>query len=250
MLPRQSFPWLYHAHHILHLEDLSFWLDLAAQQGDPILELGCGSGRVLLPLARAGHRVHGLDNDPGMLAVLNQNLTPDLQPPVHVLQADLTAFHLGIQFALILMSCNTFSTLPANKRLSTLALVRQHLLPGGLFAASLPNPAVTRHLPRNADPEVEETFPHPLDGEPVQVSSAWERTSHHFIIHWHYDHLLPDGRVERQSAQARHYLTSTETYLEELSATSMKVMHLYGDFDRSAYTSVSPYLILVAQVPP
>ncbi len=250
MLNHRSFPWLYHAHHILQLKDLSFWLDLAALQGDPILELGCGTGRVLLSLAKAGHRAYGLDNDSGMLAVLDQNLTSDLQSSVYFFQADLTAFHLGIQFALILLPCNTFSTLRASKRLSTLALVRQHLLPGGLFAASLPNPSVTRHLPQHADPEVEETFPHPVDGEPVQVSSAWERTAHHFIIHWHYDHLLPDGRVERQSAQVHHFLTSTTTYLEELNAAGMEVTHLYGDFDTSQYTSDSPYLILVAQVPP
>ena len=49
-------PSVYHAHHNRHLEDLPFWLDLAAQTGDPLLELGCGTGRVLIPLAQAGYR--------------------------------------------------------------------------------------------------------------------------------------------------------------------------------------------------
>ncbi len=57
------FPLFYHAQHQNYLEDLPFWLGLAATQGSPILELGCGSGRVLLPLALAGHRVLGIDND-------------------------------------------------------------------------------------------------------------------------------------------------------------------------------------------
>ena len=58
------FPQLYHAHHNRSLEDLPFWLELAAQAGDPILELGCGTGRVLIPLAQAGYHTIGLDNDP------------------------------------------------------------------------------------------------------------------------------------------------------------------------------------------
>ena len=69
-LPNKSakmLPLLYHAHHNRYKEDLPFWLELAARHGDPVLELGCGSGRVLLALAQDGYQVYGLDNDPGML---------------------------------------------------------------------------------------------------------------------------------------------------------------------------------------
>ena len=61
------FPELIHAHHNRHLEDLPFWLDLAGETGDPLLELGCGTGRLLVPLGQAGHRVIGVDHDPAML---------------------------------------------------------------------------------------------------------------------------------------------------------------------------------------
>jgi ubiquinone/menaquinone biosynthesis C-methylase UbiE len=47
------FPQLYHIHHNAHTEDLPFWLKLAQQQGGPVLELGCGTGRVLIPLIQA-----------------------------------------------------------------------------------------------------------------------------------------------------------------------------------------------------
>jgi len=55
-------------------EDLDYWLDLAEEHGDPILELGCGTGRVLLNLARRGHAITGLDNSPDMLARLQAKL--------------------------------------------------------------------------------------------------------------------------------------------------------------------------------
>ena len=241
------FPLLYHAHHSLHKEDIPFWMELAALQGSPLLELGCGTGRVLLPLAQAGYLVYGMDNDAGMLAILRMNQAPALQPRVNVLIADLAGFHLQKRFALILLPCNTFSTLTPAQRQSMLTCVAWHLSPAGVFAASLPNPSLLKSLPAHAEPEVEEVFPHPLDGEPVQVSSAWKRTARHINLYWHYDHLLPDGRVERTSGKAQHSLVPAETYLEELRREGFVDVQLYGDFDGSDYTPNAPNLIVVAK---
>jgi SAM-dependent methyltransferase len=239
---------LYHAHHNRHLEDLPFWLELGRRYNGPILELGCGSGRVLLPLARQGYDVVGLERDPEMLTVLRQNLTPDLARRVQLVQGDMASFNLGQRYALILLPCNTLSTLDAAQRLGMLECVRRHLRPDGLFAASLPNPALLRRLPRSAEPELEESFPHPLDGEPVQVSNGWLRTSRHLTIQWHYDHLLPDGQVERISTQARHELASADDYAAELAAAGLRPVERYGDFDGSIFHPQSPYLILTASI--
>jgi SAM-dependent methyltransferase len=241
-----SFPLLYDAHYRHHLEDLPLWLRLAAQQGGTILELGCGTGRVLLPIAQAGHRIIGIDKDPLMLSALYGKLTGKLQEKAAILRSDLTAFHLGIDFALILLPCNTFSTLNAGQRASALARVRQHLCSEGLFAVSLPNPALLARLPRWSAPEIEETFPHPIDGEPVQVSSGWKRSGRHFTVQWNYDHLLPDGQVERISVSATHYLEIEQTYQKELSAAGLHIIARYGDYDGSTYTKDSDQLILLA----
>lgn len=237
---------LYHAHHSRHLEDLPLWLELARQLGGPVLELGCGSGRVLLQLARAGYMVIGLERDAGMLSVLRENMEPRLQGRVGLLQGDMAAFGFERRFPLILLPCNTYSTLSAGQRQATLDCVRRHLHPQGLFAASLPNPALLRRLPRHAEPEIEESFPHPCDGEPVQVSSGWERTSTDYTVNWYYDHLLPDGRVERLTTQVSHGLALAETYLAELEAAGLRRVECYGDFDRSPYSLQSPSLILLA----
>ena len=50
-------------------DDLDFYAGLAGTQGGRVLELGCGSGRILVPLARAGHHVVGVDTSPHMLAL-------------------------------------------------------------------------------------------------------------------------------------------------------------------------------------
>jgi SAM-dependent methyltransferase len=237
---------LYHAHHNRHLEDLPFWLELARRQGSPILELGCGSGRVILPLARAGYRMVGLERDPDMLSALREHMEPGLVGQVELVQGDMAAFELGQRFPLVILPCNTFSTLPSAQRGATLGCIGRHLQPDGLFAASLPNPALLQRLPRRSEPEVEESFPHPLDGEPVQVSSGWERTEAHFTIYWHYDHLLPDGRVERASMQVSHELVPTEVYLAELETAGLRQVTCFGDFDRSPYSPQAPDLILLA----
>jgi len=239
---------LYHAHHNRHLEDLPFWLDLARRQGGPILELGCGTGRLLLPLAGAGFLAFGLERDAEMLAVLRENTPKELARGLLGVPGDMTAFELGLRFPLILLPCNTYSTLTPAQRLATLGCVRRHLAPHGLFAVSLPNPALLRQLPRRSEPEVEESFPHPLDGEPVQVSSGWRRTSSHLEVEWHYDHLLPDGRVERHTLLARHELASLQTYQDEIEAAGLCILEMYGDFDRTPYTQEAPSLIVLIKI--
>jgi len=238
---------LYHAHHANETEDLPFWLELAARQGNPLLELGCGTGRVFLPLAKAGYQVYGLDRDPAMLAVLRLSAPTELRYGLRLLQSDMTAFHLGIRFALILLPCNTFSTLAQPARLAALERVATHLRPGGLFVASLPNPALLKRLPATSEAELEDILSHPLDGEPVQVSSAWVRHEDLFILTWHYDHLLPDGRVERLSTRIQHHLAPVDAYLAELRLAGLGVTGVYGNFDWSPYDAgSSPYLILAA----
>jgi SAM-dependent methyltransferase len=240
------FPHLYYAHHSLHSEDLAFWLDLAAKQPGPILELGCGTGRILIPLAQSGHTVVGLDNDPGMLALLKSHLPPLLSHKPLVIQADFTQFHLGRTFGLVLMPCNTYSTLSPEARRSTLVSVQAHFQPGGMFAVSLPNPGWLRSLPARSSVEVEEIFPHPLDGEPVQVSSAWRRTRKEFILDWYYDHLLPDGTVDRITIQLKHDLMPVEGYLEEIRLAGFSQVQTFGGFDRSILTDDSSELIILA----
>jgi SAM-dependent methyltransferase len=242
------FAQLYQAHHNLHNEDLPLWLELAARQNGPILELGCGAGRVLLALARAGYTTYGLDHDLEMLTLLQLKTGPNLTSRCYFFQADMAAFHLAIPFALILLPCNTLSTLSADTRRAALAHVRQHLSPDGLFAAHLPNPVFLARLPRRGDAEIEEIFPHPVDGEPVQVSSSWQRSAGHFTNTWHYDHLLPNGHVERLTTQACHMLLPVVSYMDEFRQAGLVVRELYGDFDQSPYTEGSPSLIILAKV--
>jgi len=237
---------LQNAHLGFYSEDIPFWQELARQSTGPILELGCGAGRVLLLLAQSGRPVYGIDNKRGVLALLRSRITPDQKKYTRVLQADTDAFHFDLHFGLIIAPCNTYSSFSNKTRRRTLSGVHFHLHEDGVFALSLPNPTTLKHLTARSEPEVEEIFPHPLDGEPVQVSSSWERSDRFITVQWHYDHLLPDGGIERSSTQIKHNLISTRDYLAEIRSAGFIINNTYGNYDWSPHRQDSPNLIILA----
>jgi SAM-dependent methyltransferase len=238
-------PQLYHAHHNRDLEDLPFWLDLAGQAGSPVLELGCGTGRVLIPLAQAGYQTIGLDHDLSMLSYLRTKIAIRLIHPPDLIAADFTEFNFATHFPLVILPCNTFSTLSTDQRMLCLRCVCQHLQEGGVFAISIPNPEILRRLPARSVAELEDEFIDPSTGNPVQVSSSWQRTGKTFILTWMYDHLLPDGRVERFEVKTSHQLISQKNYLIDIAQAGLMVKEIYGDFDCSTYSADSPHLIFL-----
>jgi SAM-dependent methyltransferase len=239
-------PVIYHTHHALRSEDLSFWRDLAVETGGPVLELGCGTGRVLLRLLKENIQVHGIDNDPEMLTYLNRMIPPTLAWQAEVDEADMRTFDLGKQFPLVILPCNTYSTFTSADRKRICERSRRHLQPGGKFVFSVPNTLILQDLEEVGAVELEDEFAHPATGNPIQVYSSWEKDGDRITFFWRYDHLYPDGRVMTTENETTHVLDSPQVYLSELSAAGLKPAAAYGDFYRAGFTPDSPYFILVA----
>jgi SAM-dependent methyltransferase len=126
--------------------DLPLWEELAERQGGTVLELGCGTGRVALHLARRGHEVVGLDVDPELLAVLRERASDfrhsgvGLEPEALVkpLLADARDFELDSLASLVLAPTHLLQLLSGpGERAESLRCIAAALRPGGLLAAAI-----------------------------------------------------------------------------------------------------------------
>jgi SAM-dependent methyltransferase len=120
------------------LVDLPFYLDLAEQAGGSILELACGTGRVLLPIARKGIEIHGVDNSRPMLEILKSHLAGEpreVRQRVTLHDGDMRDFQLGEQFPLVIIPFRPMQHMhTVEDQVSALATAASHLSKGGLLA--------------------------------------------------------------------------------------------------------------------
>jgi SAM-dependent methyltransferase len=238
-------------------EDLDFWLGLAEEYGDPILELGCGTGRVLLHLARRGYAVTGLDNSPEMLARLEGKLEQAVSmrgrgeqwaAPM-VVRADMTDFALGdaSTFQLAIMPFNTFMhLLTPEAQMSALTCIRKHLAEGAALVMDVVNPGEV-YAAHEQGLTLERTF---LDGERTvhQFSSiALDRAAQIGHVTWLYDSVAPDGGLQRTAVPITFRYTFPGEMRLLLERCGFRLAHLYGGYDRSPLTDGSPRMIVIAQ---
>jgi len=108
---------------------VEFWLSQARISGDPILELGCGAGKLSIPLAEAGFSVTGLDNSPALL-----QFAASKSDTVQWIEGDMRSFDLNERFALIMLPSNNLGHLHTPEDFENcIDSVKRHLLPGGVF---------------------------------------------------------------------------------------------------------------------
>jgi SAM-dependent methyltransferase len=220
--------------------DVEFYLDCAKRFGDPILEVGAGTGRILIPLAEAGYEIVGLDLSPTMLEIAAAKLgeQPKAGERARLVEADMTNFDLGQRFALVLVPARSFQHVatPAGQR-ATLRCVRRHLLPGGhlildlldpnfelLFAADGTNPpAREAHDPRSG---------HLIRRTVVaRHTDPFQQTVQETLRFEEFD---PAGNVvarEETSWSLRWSMRQEIAYLLELC--DFEAVDLFSDFKRS-----------------
>ncbi|MDQ4039869.1 MAG: class I SAM-dependent methyltransferase [Actinomycetota bacterium] len=255
--PYAELPELYDLEHAGFTEDIDLYLGLAEVVGDPILELGCGTGRVLAPLAAAGHRITGIDRSGPMLDRASSALQLDAgagSQRVTLAEGAMTEAERapGGPFGLVIFSLNGLmhvSTMAGQR--AALASARRALDPRGMLVIDALNPT----------PEMLAT----LDGR-VQHEGSWRKSDgtvvDRFTARTHdsaeqridtalwYDLIDSTGQVRRvRSGFPMRYLVASELVLL-LELTGFVEWKLYGSYDLDPYDEGSDRLIVTAEVTP
>jgi SAM-dependent methyltransferase len=190
-----------------YVADLPLWRELADEAGGPVLDVGAGTGRVTLDLARAGHAVTALDVDPDLLAVLADRAAG---LPVRTLVADAAGFDAGeAAFALVAVPMQTIQLLP--ERAGFFSSARRAVASGGIVALAIAT-------------ELE-----PFEGSELPPPDAVERNGTRYVSQPTAVRAVPGGtRIER----LRHTVSGGDRIVEEdvivLAAVSAEELEAEG----------------------
>jgi SAM-dependent methyltransferase len=203
--------------------DFELWRELASERGGPLLDVGCGTGRVALDLAAAGHRVVGVDADSDLVAALNQRAAAAALP-ARALAADARSFTLpvsGLPLAIVPMQVAQLLGGPPG-RAAMLATVARHLGPGGLIALALADPfdAVEPGDARPPLPDVLEIDGWVLSSTPVAVRDEGDAVAIDRIR----QAVSPDGDLTEELASVTLDDCPPATLEDEARAAGLTVL--------------------------
>ncbi len=237
--------------------DVRFFVEMSREVPGPVLEVGCGTGRVLLPCARAGATMVGLDLSPRMLEVARHRLDeepPDVRARVTLIEGDMRTLDLGQTFDLITLPFRGFQHLmTAEEQRCALRRLRAHLAPGGRLVIDVFNPSIPfmgdERYSIHPMREPEFTMP---DGR--RVVRSFRIAARSFVqqtqeVEFTIDVTHPDGREEQHLERfSMRYLFRFELeYL--LECEGFRVEAIYGDYDKSPFGAKYPgEIIAVARL--
>lgn len=230
-------------------DDISFYRELARRTSGPLLELMCGTGRVLVPLAEAGYAITGVDSSPAMLAIARAQLAEaGLVERATLIEGDVRSVELPAgHFALAFVAVNSFMHLEqVRDQLATLSVARRALTRRGLLVIDLFNPDPAEIAREDGRLVFDREYN--LDDRHVQKFIAIESdiAAQLSRVTYLYDETDAEGRLFRQTMRftMRWFYRFEIEHLLARAGFTMRA--LYGSYDLDDYITGCPRLIAVA----
>jgi SAM-dependent methyltransferase len=232
--------------------DVKRFKELAAERGGAVLELCCGTGRVVIPLARQGHAVHAVDISEGMLQRLRQRLAqeePSVRSRVTIERQDITRLELEAQFSLATLAFNSLLCITDFRgQLAALHAAARHLEPDGVIAIDLVNPRI---LPLGGDPVPKPFFTRRDEHTGAEYTrfaavGAMEADQRQRLYGW-YDEIGTDGLIRRTTYSL--FWRPIFRYEAELMVemAGLEIVSIEGGHQHEPFTASSPKMFIVAR---
>jgi len=232
-------------------DDVPFYLAMAKETGGPVLELACGTGRVLLPFARAGFDITGIELSQAMLDKLQAKLDKEpreVQAHVALKCANMRDYRFSQEFRLVFCAFNSFlHLLTTEDQLACLASVREYLADDGRLVIYTFAPDY-RRLSTNEDTEIS-VERDPETGRDMVVGDISRRNpvSQTAEVNEWVDRIGDDGTVRRYPAKfTLSWIHHREMHLL-LRYAGFEVVNVYGGYDKRPYDYVSGIQLFVAK---
>lgn len=234
-------------------EDIPFYLTYAKKQGSPILEIGCGTGRVLIPLANTGFEAWGIDTSEAMLSILREKikkLSPETASRIHVQIADMREFTLPTKFQLVIIPFTTFlHMITKEDKKKALRRIRDHLTDDGLLIIDIFAPNYERLAKERYTSVKEFQFKEGQRSQKVILTtySKCDHAKQTIDVTKVYDIQQQDGSI-RRSVQ-KFTISYIFRYEMEclLEKEKYSVVNVFGDYSRKEYDYKSGRMIFVAE---
>jgi SAM-dependent methyltransferase len=240
------------------VDDRSFWRAMAAAAGDgPLLELGCGTGRVLLPLAREGYEVTGVDRSRQMLDHCRAKLeleSAHTRDRVTLVESDMSSFDLGRTFGAIFCAFNGFHHLrTTDQQLGCLERCHAHLVSQGMLVLDLFNPDPSpgeRHGDEPAEAKADVLSVDWTDGRRIRgwISACdYDRSLQCNECEMTYEIVETDGTARRLTETFPLRLLYRFELEHLLARCGFRMAALHGGYDLEPFAEDSVGMIVVAE---
>jgi len=230
-------------------QDGDFYLEEAKTARSAVLEVGCGTGRILLPIARAGCSIVGLDNSRQMLERCRAKLAAEpaaVQGRVRLVQHEICDLNLGATYPLIIAPFRVVQHLTTvDDQLRFLEVIARHLASNGRFVFDVFNPYFAKLV--EADGIEREDTPEQRLPDGRTFRRAWRVARVRWVDQVSESELIyyVDGKRYVQAFEMRWYLAAELRHL--LARAGFRVREMYGDFARGPVVDGCPELVVVAE---
>lgn len=241
----------YDSEHHDKTEDFPLYAELAEEQGDPILIIGSGTGRVALHLAGLGCTVHGIETERAMLERAHAKLDAQSELAERVVfhEGNALKIPLDVRFKLVIIPYNTLMHFHTqDDQLALLKRIRGWLDDDGVLVMDLPNAGEAYAALDSGAVTLERTFLDLDTGHLVMQHSVSEldRVTQMMHVTWIYDEITGEGVVKRTVAPvANRFFFYPELRLL-LTQTGFTDIEVYGDVDYTPFEDGCPRMVVLA----